>query len=516
MRKFLYSIVAFIAIAPAVKTQAQSGNDLVISPIYEAKLDSVMDIMQRAKDGDADCQNVVGNWYFEGKHVDQSYATAAKWWSNAAANGSVDAIGNLGICYHFGLGVECDTVKAKGLYIKSIEKGSLDLFEVLAEVGEDGDELCSIVVAECYLKGIGVGRNKDKAIEYLSRVAKDGSVNAQRELALVLLNDKNPKDAAVWFKRAADGGDLVSTYYYGWLLYNGRGVSRDVQNGVIYLLKAAEGGLPQSQYFVGTIYASGKGLPLDETQAVEWFTRAACGDNANAMWELGECYRLGKGVAVDFNRAAKWYSEAVATGKYKRQFTKLCEEQAGTPFMKYLQGLKAYLVDKNYELALSLFKEVEKAKYINGKTMQAVILRDKNYAKRDDKKAFKMFKQAWEKGDPLAAYYMGLMYESGQGVEQNADLAMDMLKASAEKGCAAAMCYIGDICYEGRGYAQNYQTAVNWYLHAQKQLGLTSNSAKRLAHCYEEGLGGLDVDAKAAKKTLETKNVNIVTILKLI
>ena len=91
MRKFLYSIVAFIAIAPAVKTQAQSGNDLVISPIYEAKLDSVMDIMQRAKDGDADCQNVVGNWYFEGKHVDQSYATAAKWWSNAAANGSVDA-----------------------------------------------------------------------------------------------------------------------------------------------------------------------------------------------------------------------------------------------------------------------------------------------------------------------------------------------------------------------------------------------------------------------------------------
>lgn len=518
MKKFILAIIALVAIFSIEPCQAQSRRDsIMLSPIYEAKLDSVMDIMQRAKEGDAECQTIVGDWYFNGKHVDQDYEIAAKWWSNAAAQGNAYAIADLGICYHFGLGVECDTVKAMNLYKRSIEKGCTDLLDVLISVADDdSDILCSIVVAQCYQKGIGVGRSTEKAIEYYGKAAKKGSVDAQYELAMLLVNNNNPKDAAVWFRKASEGGNLVSTYYYGLLQYEGKGVTRDVQNGVIYMLRAAEDGLPAAQYKVGTIYATGKGLTQDAKQAVEWYMRAAGNDNAAAMWELAECYRLGKGVSVDFNRAAKWYSEALATGRYSRPFSKLCEEQVGTPFMTYLQALKAYYMDKDFDAAMKLFKEVEKAKFVNGKTMQGVMLLNDDYAGHDYKKAAKLLKQAAENGDYLAAYYLGIIYDKGLGVAQNQETALQFITQAADNGCAVAMCYLGDIFYEGRGCTQDYEMAVYYYELARRQLGLSQNAAKRLAYCYENGLGVYEVDKDEAEKVLKTKNTKISTILELI
>ncbi len=54
--------------------------------------------------------------------------------------------------------------------------------------------------------------------------------------------------------------------------------------------------------------------------------------------------------------------------------------------------------------------------------------------------------------------------------------------------------------YEGRGVEKNLDLAVKYYLLAMEQGQISENSAKRLAECYRNGLGGLEASEKKAEE----------------
>ena len=86
---------------------------------------------------------------------------------------------------------------------------------------------------------------------------------------------KDPAEAASWFRRAADNGDLAGEVEFAILLFNGTGVPKDERAAARYFLHAAKRGNAIAQNRVARLYASGRGLPKNLVEAAAWNLAAA-------------------------------------------------------------------------------------------------------------------------------------------------------------------------------------------------------------------------------------------------
>lgn len=506
MKKQIILLVSFFSVF-CLSLQAQT-----------AATDSLKQIVAKAEQGDARAQNQVGAWYYKGEHYKQDYQKAFAWWAKAAKQDNADAIGNMGLCYQYGRGVEKDSVMAIKLYLKSIEKGNAGLLKQRLEYADHKDNFNCVLVALCYQNGTGMGKDLQKATQYWETAAKNNSADAQRELAFALQRAKKTNDAALWFKKAADNGDIPSAYQYGKIQLAGKTADQDKQGGIIYLLKAAENGHIQAQCDLGTLYYQGNGVAKDMHTAVQWFMKSARQGWPLAQWNLAQCYIKGEGIERDFDQAIYWLGESTSKG-YMAKFKELCEDaQKGwkdQPFMFYLQGMAHYFSEsKDLAEAIALFKKCEKADIMESKTMMAVCLANKNYKKRNPKKAAKLLTET-ARQNHVAQFYLASLYEAGNGVKKDMDKAIELYGQSANGGYAVAQCYLGNMYYEGRSVTQDYTQAVNYYRLADRQGQLNAIAARRYADCYEQGLGGLAIDKQNAEilKKQEHKN-NVIPMLK--
>lgn len=481
--------------------------------------DSINNIIELAKKGDANAQNIVGSWYYRGEHVEKDYKQALQMFARSAQQGNIQAIGNMGLCYQMGNGIEKDSIRAIQLYDRSVKGGNKALIAQQTRLADNGNVFSNVYMALCYQNGTGVDKDADKAIDYYIKAGEKNSVDAQREVALLYMNTRRPNEAAPWFKRGADNGDLSSTYYYGKLLHDGNGIQKDEQLGFIYLQRAAEAGFTQGQFEVGNCFYNGEGITKNLDLAAQWYKKAAVKESAGAQWSLGNCYVNGEGVERNYDEAIYWLSKATTKG-YARRFSNMCDDENGwksSPFLLYLRGMTCYTVSKNYDKAFDYFKAVDKAKIAEGTTMMAVCLANKDYSKQNLKKSVKSLQKAVNAHNPTAMYLLSAMYENGRGVKVDMNQAVMLMQQSADKGYATAQCALGDMYYEGRGVKQDYFKAVEYYTKANDQGQLTANAAKRLASCYENGQGGLQVDKEKAEVILkETRKNNTPDLLKLI
>ncbi len=68
-----------------------------------------------------------------------------------------------------------------------------------------------------------------------------------------------------------------------------------------------------------------------------------------------------------------------------------------------------------------------------------------------------------EQGHVPAQYHLGLLYEEGQGVERNLDLARYWYLRAAQQGYVDAYFALGDIYAKGRGTEADRSLAYHWY-----------------------------------------------------
>ena len=485
--------------------------------------DSINTVITQANAGDARAQNILATWLYTGQFKDklpQDYNKAAVLWARSAKQNFPLAIGNLGLCYQFGNGVEADSLKAVKLYERSLKKGNEALLHQQEKIANGGNVFSAIFVGHCYQDGVGTGRDTDKAIHYYTIAAEKNSVPAQLRLALLMRNSAKPAEAAKWFKRAMENGNINATYMYGKMMLDGTGIQRDAEQGFNYILRAAQAGFPMAEYQAGICYETGNGVTQNDENAAMWTQRAAAGGLGAAQWAAAQNCINGKGVDVNYPQALYWLSEAVAQ-KYNRQFEKKFapgqeDTWLDTPFGTYLQGMDTYLNDHDYEKAISTFKTFGKSKMPLAKTMEAIVMADKENPKANPKKAIKLLKDA-AKTDALAQFTLGKMLESGEGTEKDMKEAVALITKAAEAGMPEAQCYLGDMYYEGRGVAQDYTQAVALYKQALSQSQLSQVSAKRLAECYDNAWGGLQTDKEAAKALREANYTDYIpATLKLI
>ncbi|WP_332678081.1 SEL1-like repeat protein [Brevundimonas sp.] len=138
-------------------------------------------------------------------------------------------------------------------------------------------------------------------VDTLKRAAATGYTPAQLHLASLYQDGAkgvpvNLREARVWARRAADGGDAKGMHAYGMYLFEGVGGARDQGEALAWLRKAAERGLVDSQFNVAKLYETGdEAIQPDPAQAYKWYLIAARAGDGDAQAAVE---RLDKTIAA--------------------------------------------------------------------------------------------------------------------------------------------------------------------------------------------------------------------------
>ncbi|MER7519030.1 tetratricopeptide repeat protein [Streptomyces sp. NPDC126499] len=184
----------------------------------------------------------------------------------------------------------------------------------------------------------------------LEVAARAGDVDCQNVLGGVLLAwDEDPAAAAVWFRKAAEGGNNEARRSLGYLLIEGAGVAKDVVAAEELFRAAAGEGDVIAQYNLAILLLDELGRPdvrdealsllesaarggVDEAAvrlgdeldaagdangAHRWYEAAAHAGNTDAMFAVASRYRDGIGVAVDRSQAVRWFLDMLVAHRFE-------------------------------------------------------------------------------------------------------------------------------------------------------------------------------------------------------
>lgn len=146
----------------------------------------------KAQAGHAWAQYFLSSCYAMGVGVEQDDRASADWVLQSAKQGLAEAQNVVSRNFAEGYGVKKDEVAAVSWAWKSVEQGSADGATLLGTF---------------YLSGSGVSQNTAKAVEWLKKAVDGGESTARTMLALALIKDGNPKEAARVAKCIIDDRD---------------------------------------------------------------------------------------------------------------------------------------------------------------------------------------------------------------------------------------------------------------------------------------------------------------------
>ena len=155
---------------------------------------------------------------------------------------------------------------------------------------------------------------------------------------------------------------------------------------VMAIMKGAAQGRTENQYLMGEKYFYGLGVETDVKVAGSWYKEAAKRGHAAAAYMYGYILLTGMAGTIDLKRG----------NGYMKKATRLSDKNA------------ALFLARNYYYGYGL--------------------------KKNDKRAYKLWKKGAKKGCAEAEYYLGLCYEKGIYVKPDVLKAKRHLLAAFENG----------------------------------------------------------------------------------
>jgi TPR repeat protein len=127
------------------------------------------------------------------------------------------------------------------------------------------------------------------------------------------------REAAVFFKKAADEGHAKAQYKYGYALAIGKGVPVDREGAVKYYKLAVDQNEANAQLCYGISLICGFGIDRNLKEALKYFKLSAAQNNPLAQNWCGKCFEEGLGTGVNFEEALKYFVLAANRGHVESQ-----------------------------------------------------------------------------------------------------------------------------------------------------------------------------------------------------
>jgi TPR repeat protein len=277
---------------------------------------------QRAEQGDADAQEMLGAFYSAGLGVAKDDAQAVVWLGKAAEQGRPGAEFSLAEMYANGRGGPKDIDKAVDLYRKAAEQGYAHACGALRKMYVEGKLMpaADSRAGSCWQKLVAQAETESKEFSQARAAADGGNADAQVKVGILYLTGVGtPKDrerAATWFGRAAEQGQLEGQCILAALNAANTAwhVASENSHAVDTCRKAADQGYADAQVILAVHYAMGRGVPKDPAEAEIWWRKAADLGRADAEVHVAGRYQIGDGVPKDAGQSANWYLKAAEQG----------------------------------------------------------------------------------------------------------------------------------------------------------------------------------------------------------
>lgn len=361
----------------------------------------------------------------------------------------------------------------------NIEKNPTWAYIKYSDAAKNGHVLAQRELASCYEYGKGTTKDLYDAAQWYLKAAEQGDMASQVKIADFYYTGakgqyfewkQNYAEAVKWYRKAVEQGSYAAKYRLGLCYYEGRGVAKDDIEAVILFKEAVNTKYPDTNalYALGVCYYKGEGVGKNYVEAMKLFKKAADRFNAKAQKKLGDFYYYGYGVLKDYYEAAAWYKKALDAG--------IALAEDGLKRANEMISLSQASNAQNH----SKYSENKEVAILNNQGVRH--MNDENYTE-----GFICFKKAAEQGNKDAQYNLSLAYQKGVGVEKNLTEAIKWARRSAEQGHTEAQYNLGLYYYTGTGVSTNYKEAIKWIYDCAQQ-----GSAKAqhlLGHAYEYGNG---------------------------
>lgn len=133
-------------------------------------------------------------------------------------------------------------------------------------------------IAQLYQTGKDLPLDMKEAAKYYKKAADKGSPSAMYEYTTMLRNgsgvNENLNLAAKYFKMSAERGNIHSMNSYGLMSLTGE-IDCDKVEAAQYLLNAAKSGYGLAIYNYGVALYKGHGVPISQSEAIKCFKIAA-------------------------------------------------------------------------------------------------------------------------------------------------------------------------------------------------------------------------------------------------
>jgi TPR repeat protein len=391
--------------------------------------------------GSATGQAILGYILTHGPERLRDATAAHRWYERSAAAGCAE--GSLGL--------------ALSLAAKGLPEDRPQMVQELRRAADGGLPTAIYLLAVMTERGIGTTRDHDAALKLYERAAERGMPAAQYRLGLALLvgklvnqdvesgeawlrraalagnaeaafllGDRCAKggrpsfaEAAIWYRRAVEGGHQGAARALASLYLTGAGVGEDPDEAGRLLRSAAECGNHAAQVDLANLVLTGAGGQDDATSIAQWFEAAASSGDRIAAFNLGLCFIKGVGVHQDEAQAARWFKQAaegVPEGQY--MYARLLLEGRG--------------VIADAREARLWFARAGVAGVLDAQVALAEMLLNGRGGPASEKDAIMLFQRAASKGHAGAIYALGAIFPSDEGDPADASAAKTWLSSASE------------------------------------------------------------------------------------
>ncbi|MDQ8180446.1 tetratricopeptide repeat protein [Pelagicoccus sp. SDUM812005] len=199
--------------------------------------------------------------------------------------------------------------------------------------------------------------------------------------------DRDFAAAVNWFSVAAEQGNAFSQNALAECYENGWGIDQDISKALLWYRSSAELGYVPAYRNLGRVFQKGIGVTANDRKAFDWYSRAAEKEDIESQYRVGQAFLSGKGVVHSQEYGIEWLTKAADAGH--------AQAMRAIAAHYYSRG-----DSKNGELDL----------------------------------AAAWYKKAASKGDAVAQYNLGAMFEKGEGISRDKDSAIDWYRQAARQG----------------------------------------------------------------------------------
>lgn len=260
-----------------------------------------------------------------------------------------------------------------------------------------------------YLYGYGLLRSNALANQSFKRAAEKGSVPAQLLLGKIeLLQNNNPTQALIWFKKAAKGNNVSAQLYCAGAYLFGVGTTKNSDLARDYCIAAAKNHNPIAQQSLAADFLNSKQTSTRKI-GLTWLTKSVEAGDPEAEMMLADLYLKGDLVIKNPEQTGELLEEATAQD-YIPSYYKMGRFLLEQGDLKSAQNWYQKAAERNYTLAQIALAEF----YLDTKNPYF-----------SAQKGFSWMEKAARNGSVSAQHAVAQMLQKGEGTSVNATLAAE-------------------------------------------------------------------------------------------